>query len=108
MCLRYDLSNVCGMWNGRVWGHVGGPSPESLIRGRVVGKRAWMALPLGGRCYRQATARSEEFPMSCTLDRFMLLLSLIVSVIVVDAGAVHVRLTVAMAMVMVVAVTPRS
>ena len=52
MCLRYDLSNVCGKWNRRVWGHVGGPSPESLIRGWGVGKQAWMALPLrhGGMC----------------------------------------------------------
>ena len=30
--LRYDPSNVCGMWNGSMWGHFAGPSPESLIR----------------------------------------------------------------------------
>ena len=29
MCVSYDLSNVCRMWNGRVWGHVGEPSPKS-------------------------------------------------------------------------------
>ena len=54
--------------------------------------------------------------MSCTLDRSMLLLPLIVSVIVADAGVVHVGVTgvvdvgliVAMAMAMAIAVTPRS
>ena len=51
--------------------------------------------------------------MSCTLDRSMLLLSLIVSVTVADAGAVHVgltgavhvRLTMSMAMAMATVVT---
>ena len=48
--------------------------------------------------------------MSCTLDRSMLLLSLILSVILADAGVVHVGLfvAVAMAMAMAIAVTPRS
>ena len=54
--------------------------------------------------------------MSCTLDSSMLLLSLIVSVTVAYAGAVHVDLTgadhggltMAMAMAMAAAVTPRS
>ena len=54
--------------------------------------------------------------MSCTLDRSMLFLSLILSAIVADAGAVHVGVTgvvhvgliVAMAMAMAIAVTPRS
>ena len=27
-CVRYDLSNVCTMWNGSVWGRVAEPSPE--------------------------------------------------------------------------------
>ena len=45
--LRYDPSNVCGMWNGSVWGHFGGPSLESLLRGG--GRTGWRALPPGVR-----------------------------------------------------------
>ena len=41
-----------------------------------------------------SAAHSEDFPVSCTLDRSMLLLSLIVSVTVADAGAVHVGVAV--------------
>ena len=43
---------------------------------------------------RQQRSHSEDFLVSCTLDRSMLLLSLIVSVTVADAGAVHVGVTV--------------
>ena len=91
-----------------MWGHVGGPSPKSLIQGWGVGKQAWIALPPrgveAGAEDRQAAgrqqqagsnaARSEDFSVSCTLDRSMLLLSLIVSVTAADAGAVHVGVTV--------------
>ena len=43
--LRCDPSNVCGMWIGSVWGHFGGPSPESLIGGGGGRKRHTMPHP---------------------------------------------------------------
>ena len=44
--MRYDPSNVCGMWSASVWGHFGGPSPENLLGGgggRLLGN--WLGGP---------------------------------------------------------------